>query len=52
MDVTSGEIEGAMDQGVSDISGSMRWIRVQAMVQGSIDRHEQQEHARHDEGIK
>ena len=24
MDVTSGEIEGAMDQGVSDISGSMR----------------------------
>ena len=31
MDVTSGEIEGTMDQGASDVSGSMRWIRLQAM---------------------
>jgi hypothetical protein len=31
MDVTSGEIEGTMDQGASDVSGSMRWIGLQAM---------------------
>ena len=37
MDVTSGEIEEAMDQGASDVSGSMRWIREHAMDQATSD---------------